>query len=421
MSARIATFRTGLWRDPDFLRLWAAQTISTFGSLVAGLAMSFLAIGYLDASPFQLSLLSLAGLIPAVVAGPWVGVLTDRVRRRPVMVAADLARAAVLTAIPVAAVLGVLSMELLYVLAALTSVLSLSFDVANRAHLPWLVSRSALTEANSKLTGSGSVAEAIAFSSAGWLVVLLTAPFVFLIDAATFIWSAIFVSRIRKPEPVPHGTGAHRPIVGEIVAGLRYVARSVTLRALMGATFLLNLFQNMLGTLYVFYVLKEIGLSEGISGVAFALGGAAALVGAIYTGRIARRLGVGNAMVAALLVAAGANLLVPISTEATVLAFGLILLQQFLGDCALTVYEIADTSLIQASAGDAWQGRVQATLRMVMFAGQVAGTVAAGLLPFVVSVRVTMFAAAAGMALAALPIVLSGLQRLRDVPLVADE
>ena len=414
----MSRFRTGLWQDPDFVRLWAAQTGSTFGSLIMGLAMSFLAIDQLGAKPLQLAILSVAGLVPAVVAGPWVGVLVDRVRRRPVMIAADLARAAVVLAIPVAAVLDVLGMGLLYAVMALTSVLSLSFDVANRSHLPWLVSRTALTEANSTLTGSGSVAEAAAFASAGWLVQWLTAPVVFLVNAGTFVWSALFVARIAKLEPVPTGDEAHPPVLAEFTAGLRYVVRSAVLRALLGSTFLVNLFQNMLGTLYVYYVLREIGLSEGVSGVAFALGGAAALLGAVATGRIVRRLGVGNAMVASLIVAAIANLLVPLSTEATLLAFGMILTQQVLGDSALTVDEIADTSLVQASASDAWQGRVQATLRMSMFAGQLAGTAAAGLLPFLVSVRATMVIAAAGMALAALPILRSGIRHLRDIPVI---
>ena len=412
--------RRGLWRDPDFLRLWAAQTISTYGSLVTGLALSFLAIGYLDATPFQLSLLGLCGLVPAFLTGPLIGVLVDRRRRRPVMIATDLARAVVLSAIPVAALLGVLGMPLLYVLAALISVLSLSFDVANRAHLPWLVSRASLTEANSRLAGSGAVAEAVAFGSAGFLVQALTAPIVFLINALTFVWSALFVSRIAKPEPAPTPDGTHPPILTELRDGIRYVARSVVLRAVLGSALLFNLFGTMLGTLYVFYVLEEIGFSEGISGLAFALGGAGSLAGAVFAGRITRRLGIGNAMVAALVVAALANLLVPLSTEANLLAFGLILAQQVVGDVSWTVYEIADTSIVQASAGDAWQGRIQAIMRTTRFGGDLLGTLLAGLLPFVLTVRETMFIAAAGMALAALPIVFSSVRTMQDIPIIGD-
>lgn len=417
----LSSLRRGLWRDPDFLRLWAAQTISTYGSFVTGLALSFLAIGQLDATPFQLSLLGLCGLVPAFLAGPLIGVLVDRRRRRPVMVATDLARAVVLLAIPLAALLDSLSMTLLYVFAALISVLSLSFDVANRAHLPWLVSRRALTEANSRLTGSGAVAEAVAFGSAGFLVQALTAPFVFVINAFTFVWSALFVSRIVKPEPTPKPAGAHLPVLTGLRDGVRYVARSVVLRATLGSALLFNLFGTMLGTLYVFYVLEEIGFSEGISGLAFALGGAASLAGAVFAGRITRRLGVGNAMVAALVVAALANLLVPLSTEANLLAFSLILAQQIVGDVSWTVYEIADTSVVQASAGDAWQGRVQAIMRTTRFGGDLLGTLLAGLLPFVLTVRETMFIAAAGMALAALPIVLSSVRRMQDIPIVEDD
>lgn len=418
LSPSPSPFRRGLWLDADFVRLWSGATVSTFGSMLSGLALSFLAIGALDASPFQLAILNLCGLIPAFVAGPWVGVLADRVRRRPVMVVADVARALTVLIVPVAALLGVLGLPLLYAIAALMSVLSLSFDVANRSHLPWLVSRRSLTEANSKLTGAGSVAEAAAFSAGGFLVQWLTAPVVLVVDGVTYLLSALCVSRIRKPEPVPSRGVVHPAMLTEFVAGLRYVAASATLRALLDSTLLLNLFQTMLGTLYVFYVLEEIGLPEGVTGLSFALGGAAALAGAVYTGRITRRLGVGNAMVCSLGVAAVANLLVPLSTEANLLAFGLILAQQFLGDSALTVYEIADTSLIQAAAADAWQGRVHATLRMVRFGGEVLGTVAAGLLPFAFSVRPVMIVAALGMALAAIPVLRSPVRRLRDIPVV---
>ena len=421
LSTMLSRVQRGLWRDPDFLRLWSAQTISTFGSLTAGLVLSFLAINTLDATPFQLSLLGVCGLVPAFVAGPFVGVLVDRTRRRPVMIAADVARAIITGTIPVAALTGTLGMGLLYVLAAVMSVLSLSFDVANRAHLPWLVSRSQLTEANSRLTGAGSVVEAAAFASSGGLVRLLTAPFVFVITSLTFLWSAWFVSRIGRPEPAPRDHAARLPVMAGIGSGFRFVATNALLRAVLGSAFVFNLFTSMLGTLYVLYILREIGFSEAISGVSFALGGAAALGGAVFAGRITRRLGVGYAMVAALAVIAVANLLVPLSTEVSLLAFGLILAQQFFGDSAWTVYEIAETSLVQAGAPDRWQGRVQAILRMTQFGGQLLGTLGAGLLPFVLSVRETMVIASAGIALAAVPILVSSVRQLRDIPIIDDE
>ncbi|HEV2529515.1 MAG TPA: MFS transporter [Thermomicrobiales bacterium] len=421
LSTIRSRLRRGLWQDPDFLRLWSAQTISTFGSLTAGLVLSFLAINTLDASPFQLSLLGMCGLVPAFVAGPFVGVLVDRTRRRPVMILTDISRAIVVGAVPVAALTDTLGMNLLYVLAALMSVLSLSFDVANRAHLPWLVSRTQLTEANSRLTGAGSVVEAAAFASAGGLVRLLTAPFVFVITSLTFLWSAWIVSRIRKPEPRPHDHDARLPVTTEIASGFRYVATTGLLRAVLASAFVFNLFTSMLGTLYVLYILREIGFSEAISGVSFALGGAAALGGAVFAGRITRRLGVGYAMVAALVVIAVANLLVPLSTEASLLAFALILTQQFFGDSAWTVYEIAETSLVQAGAPDQWQGRVQSILRMTQFGGQLLGTLGAGLLPFVLSVRETMIVASVGIALATVPILVSSVRRLRDIPVIDDE
>jgi Na+/melibiose symporter-like transporter len=160
---------TGLWRNPDFVRLWAAQTVSIFGSLVTRTALPFVAILVLHATPFQIALVGIAELVPAFTLGLVAGAWVDRLRRRPILIAADLGRAGVLSVIPLFAFLDVLRIEHVYVVAALASILTVFFDVAYQSYLPSLVRREELVEGNSKMSASASVAEFGAFGIGGWL------------------------------------------------------------------------------------------------------------------------------------------------------------------------------------------------------------------------------------------------------------
>ena len=168
---------------------WGAATVSTFGSLVTRTALPFTAILLLDASPSAIGMLRVAELLPGFLFGLVAGAWVDRLRRKPIMIATDLGRALLIVTIPLAAFLGWLGLGQLYVIAALVSALSVFFDVAYQSFLPSLVKNDELVEANSKLSAAMSVAEASAFSSAGWLIQLLTAPVAMLIDALTFIAS----------------------------------------------------------------------------------------------------------------------------------------------------------------------------------------------------------------------------------------
>src|SRR5215203_217217 len=192
--------RDGLWRNAGFVHLWGAATVSTFGSLVTRTALPFTAILLLDASPTAIGVLRIAQLLPGFLLGLVAGAWVDLLRRKPIMIATDLGRALLIVTIPVAAFLGWLGLGQLYVIAALVSALSVFFDVSYQSLLPSLVKNDELVEANSKLSAAMSVAEVSAFSSAGWLIQLLTAPVAMLIDAVTFLASAGLVARIREPE-----------------------------------------------------------------------------------------------------------------------------------------------------------------------------------------------------------------------------
>src|SRR5918997_3318482 len=189
-----------LRRNANFVHLWGAATVSIFGSLVTRTALPFTAILLLNASPSAISVLRVAELLPGFLLGLVAGAWVDRLPRKPILIATDLGRALLIATIPLAAFLGWLGLGHLYLVAALVSALSVVFDVAYQSILPTLVKNDELVEANSKLSAAMSVAEASAFSSAGWLIQLLTAPAAMLIDALTFLVSASLVARIREPE-----------------------------------------------------------------------------------------------------------------------------------------------------------------------------------------------------------------------------
>ncbi|MEA2585008.1 MAG: hypothetical protein QOF33_3093 [Thermomicrobiales bacterium] len=405
---------TGLWRNPDFVHLWAAQTVSIFGSLVTRTALPFVAILVLDASPFQVALIGIAELVPAFVVGLVAGAWVDRLKRRPILIAADLGRAGLVLTIPLFAFLDVLRIEHLYVVAALTSILTVFFDVAYQSYLPSLVRRDELVEGNSKLTASASVAEFGAFGIGGWLVQWLTAPYAILVDAVTFLWSAVFVSRIRRPEPPPATTEGRQPILREIVEGLRFVYRNPVLRALGSSTALFALSGRMFGAVFLFYVASDLGFKPGLLGVIFAIGGATSFIGAVTTGRITRRLGIGPALIAALPMIALGRLMVVAAADTSWLAVALLIAQQFVSDPFWTLYEISHVSVRQASTPDRWQGRMNASLQSLDFGGMLIGALLGGWLGDAIGARTTLLIASVATLLAAIPLLIPAVRGLKE-------
>jgi MFS family permease len=198
----------GLWREPDFLKLWAGQAVSQMGSWITLVGLPMTAALLLKASPLQMGILSGAGAAAILLFGLFAGVWADRLRRRPILIWADLGRAAVLGTVPLAALAGRLTMSHLYVVAAASAILTVFFDVSYRTYLPSLVSPEDLLEGNSKLTLSESIAGVVGPGLTGVLIQALTAPIAILFDAASFVCSALSVWFIRTPEPRPKPSAA---------------------------------------------------------------------------------------------------------------------------------------------------------------------------------------------------------------------
>lgn len=221
---------TGLWRHRDFLRLWGARSASVFGTQLASLAYSLTAVITLQATPVQLRLLNAASSGSAALVGLFAGVIVDRVRRRPLLIGADVGRALLAATIPLAAALGALHISQLYLVRSLFGALSILSDVAHMSLLPSLVGRERLLEGNSKLSATESAASIAGPGLSGVLVQAVTAPFAILVDAASFVLSAFLVWLIRAPEPTTRPIEGRPSVRDEIREGLRVVFGDPILR-----------------------------------------------------------------------------------------------------------------------------------------------------------------------------------------------
>jgi MFS family permease len=414
--------RGALRRNANFVNLWGAATVSTFGSLVTRTALPFTAILLLDASPSAISVLRVSELLPGFAFGLIAGAWVDRLSRKPIMIATDLSRALLVAVVPLAAFLGWLGLGHLYVIAALVSVLSVFFDVAYQSFLPSLVKNDELVEANSKLSAAMSVAEASAFSSAGWLIQLLTAPVAMLVDALTFIVSAGLVARIKEPElrAKPIASESRPSIASDVMEGLRAVWRQPILRGMVVAGVAQNLAFGLVGTAFLLYVNQEVGFDPGILGMIFAVGGVSSFLGAMIAGRLPR-YGTGAVMVASLLLAAIGQSFVPLATAANAVGLLFLVGQQIVADSALTVYDINQVSLRQAIAPAHVLGRINASVRVTEIGAVLLGTIVAGYIGETVGLRETLWAGVGLSLLAAVALALSPVRAVRRIPETAVE
>lgn len=407
-----------LWRNTDFVNLWGAATVSTFGSLITRTAIPFTAILLLDASAADLGALRIAELLPAFVVGLVAGAWVDRLRRRPIMIATDLGRAALLLTIPAAAIAGWLGLGQLLVVLALVSVLSVFFDVAYQSLLPSLVARDELVEANSKLSAAMSVAESASFSTAGWLIQLFTAPFAILVDALSFVASAVFVARIRGEEAAS-AVDADREqppsIAADVASGLRAVWHEPVLRGMVVAGIFQSLTGGIFGTLFLLYVNQVVGFDPGVLGLIFAVGGVSSFAGALLAGRLSH-FAVGAVMIVSLLLITLGEAFIPLATAANAMGVVFLVGQQIVGDAAYTVYDINQVSLRQAIAPERLLGRVNASARVAEFGAVLLGTVLAGYLGETIGLRATLWLGVACSLLAAVALTASPVREVKEMP-----
>ncbi|HEX5691808.1 MAG TPA: MFS transporter [Roseiflexaceae bacterium] len=408
--------RPNLWRHRDFMKLWSGQTISLFGSHIGGSALRFTAILFLGATPFQLGVLTAAQMAPALLLGLLAGVWVDRLRRRPILIAADLGRGLLLLSVPLAFALGLLRIEQLYVVAALAGALTIFFDVAYGAFLPTVIGREQLVEGNSKLGASDSLAEIAGPPAGGILVQLISAPLAILFDALSFFMSALAIWRIGAPEAAPLVSSASPNLRREVADGLRAVLHNPLLRPLLGAGVTLSLFGNIIGALYDLYLIRELGLSPALIGLTIGIGGVSALFGAFLAAPVVARFGIGPTLGGVLILKIGTISLLPLAHGPYALA--MLMIGQA-GDVLFAIYAIAETSLRQSIAPERMLGRINASFNVLITGAGLCGALLGGVLAESIGTRGALVVAAIGISTACLWIVLSPLWRVRRAPEVA--
>lgn len=401
-----------LWRDRDFLRFWSAQAVSQFGSQVSAIALPFVAILVLKATTFEIAALSAIEFLPFVLFTLPAGVWVDRLRRRPLMIAADWGRAVALGSVPVAYGLGGLTLVQLYVVGFVVGSLTVFFDVSYQSYLPSLVSRDHLGEGNTKLEFTRAGAQVSGPGLAGLLVSAVTAPYAIVVDAVSFIASALFATSITKAEPPPPVTDDEKPRMrDEILAGLRYVRRNPIMRPFIWQIGLQNFFINMVGALLVVYAVRSLHLSAATVGLVFSLGNVGLLVGAPIAVGVAQRFGIGPTLVWGGFVTGSSYLLVAAATRSS--AIPLLALAQFLWSAGAILYFVNGISLIQAITPDQLLGRVNASRRFAVWGVIPLGNLIGGAIAATLGLHTAIWIGATGGALSIIPLLLSPIRHIR--------
>jgi MFS family permease len=407
----------GLWRHSDFLKLWSAETVSQFGTQVSQLALPLVAVLILDASAFEVAALGTVEFLPFLLFTLPAGVWVDRLRRRPILIAGDLGRAAVLATVPIAYAADSLTLVQLYVVGFVAGTCTVCFDVAYQSYLPSLVERDHIIEGNSKLEISRSAAQISGPGLGGLLIEIFTAPYAVLVDALSFVGSALFLLRVRKEEPAPPRTspdGAKTSLWTELKEGLRFVLGNPNLRAQAGCTATSNFFFTFGFSIIVVYFVRVLGLSPGVIGLVFSISSVGSMVAALTARRISDRFGIGPTTIAVTLLQGPAFLLMALAPQdqpyPSLVAGGLVL------GFVVVAYNIVQVSYRQAICPPHLQGRMNSVMRFLVWGTIPIGGLAGGAVAGVVGLRETLVIGAIGSSLSFLWILLSPQRRLREMP-----
>jgi len=404
-----------LWRHADFLKLWAGQTVSELGSVVTRTAVPLVALLVLGAGPLEMALIVVSGSLAVLLVGFVAGVWVDRIRRRPLLIAADAARAIVLFSIPVAYALNSLRMEQLYVATFIEGCLGALFDAAYPAYVPTLIGVDRVVEGNSKLATSSSIAEIGGPGLAGGLVQLISAPFAILVDAVSFAVSAVSVLLIQAPEPPRPARAVPTAVRADIVEGLRLVRGHPVLFPIVMRSVVAHVAGSFYGVLYVIYLIDDLHLPPVLLGIVVSAGGVGSLIGSLFAARVIRRFGLGPALIWTATGAAVLGVLTPLAGGPLVVATAMVFLPQLIGDGLQTIEGVAELSLIQGLSPDRILGRVNATLEV--FSHGIAypiGALTAAAVAGAIGVRGGIALGWAGMTVSILLLVLSPLPRIRE-------
>jgi len=410
----------GLWRQSDFLKLWSAETVSQFGTQISQLALPLAAIDVLHASAFEVATLTTIEFLPFLLVSLPAGVWVDRLPRRPILIAGDLARAGLLASIPIAYFFDALTIWQLYGVGFLVGIATVFFDVAYQSYLPSLVERRQIIDGNAKLEISRSAAQLGGPGVAGLLIGWLKAPAAILFDAVSFLGSALFIFSIRKTEISQADRAPRRKMRTELREGLSYVLRHPYLKNIAACTALFNFFGLMGFAILLVFARRELDLSPQAIGLAFTLSNIGPLLAALSAGKIFALIGVGRTIIVSSILGGPMFLVIPFAPHGHA-ALALLVPTMVVGGFMGVVYNIAQVSLRQAITPERIQGRMNSVMRFIVWGAIPLGSFTGGVLASVIGLKATLILGGGGCSLAFLPLLFSPVRSVREMPEPLDE
>ncbi|WP_184791396.1 MFS transporter [Phytomonospora endophytica] len=404
-----------LWRNGDFLRFWFGETLSLMGTQVTNLALPLTAITAFGADDEQVGLLRFLQLVPylglALVFGVWV----DRVRRRSMMLGANLVRLVLLAAIPLLYWTHLLDLTTLLVIACAVGVASVLYDLSWMSYVPTVVKDPAqYVEAGAKMGVSSSTAEVAGPGLAGLLISALTAPVALVVDAFSYLVSVLSLLAIRtreqRPAPVRRHLGA------ELRDGLRWVLGNPILRALALIGFCCNFSMISVWTMFLLYGTRDLGLTSATIGMVFAAASVGGLIGAGVSRKVIARFRLGRVYFVAQSALLLGPLVIVVAGGPVPVMIGMFIASFFLTYLGLGVAGVIIVSLRQTSTPPSMMGRMTAVFRTLLFGGGALGGLAAGLLAGHLGAHGGLTVVAVASALAVIGVLVSPVSRLRGLP-----
>ena len=408
------TARKSLWRHRDFLLLWGGQSVSDIGSAVTTLALPLLAVTALRASVFEVSLITFLTYLAYLLITLPAGVLVDQVRKHGLMMWCDIARTALVGSVPIAAVLWHVTLWQVYAVALFGGALSVFFDVSYQSYVPSLVQGEQLVDANGKLGTTNAFAALLGPSLGGALVGLIGAAKAVALDAASFAVSALSLVLIRTPEPKPERRAEHVTFGAAMHEGLSFVVKHPILRNIVACTATANLFGSCYQAVEIVFLVRTLHASPTVVGLLFSLGAVGGLVGGLTAGWFASKVGSARIIWASMLVPSPLYLLIPLATP----GWGALLFAA--GNCVLAfttlLYNTAQVSYRQRICPPELLGRMNASVRWIVWGTLPLGSLLGGALGTWLGLRPALWIGVLGTGLASLFVLFSPLRRLRDVP-----
>ncbi|WP_101784156.1 MFS transporter [Nonomuraea indica] len=403
---------TGVLRSPDFLRFLSSHVANEIGTNISRVALPLVAVLTLNVGAFQVGLLSALQSAAFLAVGLPAGVWIDRMRRRRVMMTADLVRCALFGSVPAAHALGLLSIEMLLVVALLAGVAQVFNDVADQTYLPELVGKEHLSSGNSKLEVVRSGGALAGPSMGGALAQLLGAPLTVLATALASFASAVALRSIRTPDRPPATAPEGARMRRDILEGFAFVWRDRLLRPIMVTTMGTNLCLSAVISLSVLFLADVVRLPAGLIGVLLMSGAVGGLLGGLTGARLFGRYGTARVTWLSLAVTSPFGLLLPMTQADWRVSF--FALTSIALSWGAVLYNVGQVTYRQSVAPEGMLGRVNATVRFVVWSTMPLGALLGGIVAQQVGVRQALWVFMGGRLLSFLPLVFSPLVRLRD-------